>query len=56
MHKCIGLYFAGMQVKAVMHQLLQRYRWNTAPDYQAPIDYSSMPFPKDGLPVHLQPL
>jgi cytochrome P450 len=55
-HKCIGLYFAGMQVKAVMHQLLQRYRWSTEPGYEAPMDYTALPFPKDGLPVHLRPL
>lgn len=55
-HRCIGLHFAALQVKAVMHQLLQRYRWTTAPGYQAPMDYSSIPFPKDGLPVHLRPL
>jgi cytochrome P450 len=55
-HKCIGLYFAGLQVKAIMHQLLQRYRWSTEPGYQAPLDFTALPFPKDGLPVHLQPL
>ncbi len=52
-HKCIGLHFAGLQVKAVLHQLLLRYRWSTAPGYQAPMDYTSLPVPKDGLPVRL---
>jgi cytochrome P450 len=53
-HKCIGLHFAGMQVKAVLHQLLRRYRWRTAPGYQAPLDYTALPYPKDGLPVRLE--
>jgi len=55
-HKCIGLYFAGLQVKAVLHQLLLAYRWSTAPGYQAPMDYTSIPVPKDGLPVQLERL
>lgn len=55
-HKCIGLHFAGLQVKAVLHQLLLRYRWRTAPGYQAPMDYTSLPAPKDGLPVRLERL
>lgn len=54
-HKCIGLHFATMQVKAVMHQLLQRYRWSIPAGYELPIDWSSLPRPKDGLPVHLEP-
>jgi cytochrome P450 len=53
-HKCIGLYFGGMQVKAAMHQLLLRYRWSVPPDYVMPVDWSSLPRPKDGLPVHLE--
>ena len=52
-HKCIGLHFAGLQVKAVLHQLLLRYRWSTPPGYRAPLSYTSLPFPKDGLPVEL---
>jgi cytochrome P450 len=53
-HKCIGLYFGGMQVKAAMHQLLLRYRWSVPAGYEMPIDWSSLPRPKDGLPVHLE--
>ena len=25
-HKCIGMYFAGMQVRAVFHELLRQYQ------------------------------
>lgn len=52
-HKCIGLYFAGMEVKAIMHRLLRHYRWSVDPGYAAPFDNHSLPFPKDGQPVDL---
>lgn len=52
-HKCIGLYFAGMEVKAIMHRLLRNYHWTVDPGYRAPLDNHSLPFPKDGQPLHL---
>lgn len=52
-HKCIGLYFAGMEVKAILHRLLRDYRWSVEPGYVAPYDNHSLPFPKDGQPLHL---
>jgi cytochrome P450 len=52
-HKCIGMYFGGMEVKAAMHQLLQRYRLQVRPDYRMPVDWVSLPRPKDGLPLTL---
>jgi cytochrome P450 len=55
-HKCIGMYFGGMEVKAAMHQLLQRYRLSVAPDYEMPVDWVSLPRPKDGLPITLERL
>jgi cytochrome P450 len=55
-HKCIGLYFAGMQVKTIMHQVLQRYRWSVPARYEWPLDTTSLPSPKDGLPVRLDRL
>lgn len=55
-HKCIGMHFGGMEVKAILHQLLQRYEW-TAPDgYEPPMTYGTGPFPADGLPIELRPL
>ncbi|MFI0452665.1 cytochrome P450 [Actinomadura sp. 6N118] len=53
-HKCIGLHFAGMQVKGIMHQLVQRYRWSVPARYEWPLDTTSLPSPKDGLPVKLE--
>jgi cytochrome P450 len=52
-HKCIGLYFAGLEVKSILHRLLRDYRWSVSPGYRAPLDNSSLPFPKDGNPIQL---
>ncbi len=30
-HKCIGLFFAGAEVKAVLHHLLREYTWTRGP-------------------------
>ena len=55
-HKCIGMHFGGMEVKAMIHQLLLRNRWTIPAGYEPPVDYATGPFPADGLPVELQPL
>ncbi len=55
-HKCLGMFFAGAEVKLILHHLLRRYSWSVDPGYTAPLDYTSLPFPKDGQPVALQPL
>ena len=55
-HKCIGMYFGGMEVKAAMHQLLRRYRLTVPPGYRMPVDWVSLPRPKDGLPIELHRL
>jgi cytochrome P450 len=55
-HKCLGMFFAGAEVKLILHQLLRRYSWTVDADYVTPLNYMSLPFPKDGQPVVLQPL
>jgi len=55
-HKCIGMHFGGMEVKAIMHQLLLRNSWSMPLDYELSIDYGTGPFPGDGLPIELQAL
>ncbi|MFT4128243.1 MAG: cytochrome P450 [Gordonia sp. (in: high G+C Gram-positive bacteria)] len=50
-HKCIGLYFGQMEIKAVLHHLLRGYSWSVAPGYEMPMDYSALPVPRDKLPV-----
>ncbi|ABL83062.1 MULTISPECIES: cytochrome P450 [unclassified Nocardioides] len=52
-HKCIGLYFAGIEVKAILHRLLRNHRWSVDPGYAAPYDNHSLPFAKDGQPIDL---
>jgi cytochrome P450 len=53
-HKCIGMYFATAEVKAIMHHLLRHYWWSVDPGYVAPLDHHSLPFPRDGQPIELE--
>jgi cytochrome P450 len=55
-HKCIGMRFGSVEIKAIMHQLVRRYRWSVPDGYEMPIDATSLPVPADGLPVKLEPL
>jgi len=55
-HMCIGQHFATLQVKAIMHRLLLRYRWSTPPGYAMPYQMVPIAKPSDGLPVTLQRL
>lgn len=55
-HKCIGMHFAGMQVRAIFHELLRSYRWSVPAGYEWPLDLAALPFPRDRLPVRLEPL
>jgi cytochrome P450 len=57
-HVCIGLHFARTQVKAVMSELLGRYRLRDARSFPRPRSFASVPipYPRDGLPVVLEPL
>lgn len=55
-HKCIGMHFAGIQVRAIFHELLLNYRWSVPADYEWPLDLVALPFPRDRLPVTLERL
>jgi cytochrome P450 len=55
-HKCIGMYFAGVQVRAIFHELLRTYRWSVPAGYEWPLDLVALPFPRDRLPVTLERL
>ena len=55
-HKCIGLYFGGMQVKAILHQLLLSYEWSIDPDYEPPMEHGTGLYPADGLKVRWREL
>ncbi|WP_235883315.1 cytochrome P450 [Saccharopolyspora elongata] len=53
-HKCIGMHFGGMELKAIMHQLLLRFRWTVPAGYEPRMRYGTGPMPTDGLPIRLQ--
>lgn len=55
-HKCLGLHFAGLEVKLLLHQVLRRWRWTTPRPTPTPLSYLSLPVPRDGLPIELRPL
>lgn len=50
-HMCIGLHFAGMQVKSVMAPLLQRFEIELRDGYRMQHTEVPIPKPRDGLPV-----
>jgi len=50
-HMCIGLHFAEMQVKAVLTQLLPRFRWTVPQGYRMPVRQAPISKPRDGLPL-----
>jgi cytochrome P450 len=52
-HTCIGMQFAEMQVKAVLHALLSRYEWSAA---SSPMQYLPFTKPKNDLPLTLHRL
>ncbi|HVS63189.1 MAG TPA: cytochrome P450 [Thermoanaerobaculia bacterium] len=53
-HMCLGMHFAYLQVKAILHQLLARYRIHL--DGDGPVEIVPIPIPKPrhGLPVRLE--
>lgn len=53
-HKCIGLYFGGLQTKIILYQLLRRFQWSVPPGYAPPMEYGTGLHPADGLPVALE--
>lgn len=55
-HKCIGLHFGEMEVKAILHQMLLRFRWSVSEHYRMKQDFTSLPIPKDRLPLTLERL
>jgi len=56
-HKCIGLVFGQLEIKAVMHRVLQNYRLELPhPDYKPKYDFAGMPIPLDGMNIVLKPI
>ena len=50
-HKCIGMHFASMVVKVVIHHLLRDYRIEMRSGYTLEWDMTALPAPTDGFPV-----
>jgi len=55
-HLCLGMRFAEMQVKAIMHQMVRRYRWTVPRGYTMPVQQAPISKPMDGLPITLEAL
>ncbi|MGY2032430.1 cytochrome P450 [Nocardia gipuzkoensis] len=52
-HKCIGMYFGGMETKAILHQMLLRFSWTVPAGYAPRMGYLTGPYPADGLPLDM---
>jgi len=55
-HTCLGQHFAVIQVKAMMHQLLRKYRWSVPANYTIPYQLVPIVKPRDDLPVKFERL
>jgi cytochrome P450 len=55
-HMCLGLHFAYMQMKLIMHRLLTTRRIEVAQGYEPEWQAWPIPKPKDGLKVKLTEL
>jgi len=56
-HKCIGMVFGRLEIKTIMHRVLQNYRLELPhPGYVPKYDYAGMPMPIDGMPIVLRPI
>jgi cytochrome P450 len=53
-HKCIGLYFAQMEIKTILHHLLRNYEWSIPADYRWTLEPRSLGEPVDGLRTQLR--
>jgi cytochrome P450 len=53
---CLGLRFAELQIKAVLFQLVQRYRWSVPRGYRMPVQQAPISKPVDGLPLRIEPI
>lgn len=54
-HMCLGLHFAEMQVKAVLHPLLLAASLSVPGNYVMPYQLAPIARPRDGLPIRLEP-
>ncbi len=55
-HMCLGLHFAYMQIKILMHEILTTNRIVVEEGYDPDYQFWPIPQPKDGLKVYFEPL
>lgn len=55
-HVCLGRRFAEAQIRAVVHQLVLRYRWGVPEGYTMPVQQAPISKPRDGLPLQVERL
>lgn len=55
-HKCLGMFFAGLEVKLVVAEVLRRFEWRVPASYVPRMNNNSLPYPLDGQPIELVPL
>lgn len=53
-HHCLGFSFAELQIRMIMTEMLQRFRWSVPDSYVAPYQAIPLQEPKDGLPIRIQ--
>jgi cytochrome P450 len=53
-HMCIGKRFAEAHLRAVMHQMLLRFRWSVPEDYRMLVQQAPISKPLDGLPIRFE--
>ena len=53
-HKCIGMYFAQLEIRTIMHHLVRTYEWSLPEDYRWHTDPTTLGMPKDGLQVTMR--
>jgi cytochrome P450 len=54
-HKCIGMHFGTLEVKTVLDAMLRNHRWVFPETYEPTWGFTSLPFPKDDLPITVVP-
>jgi len=52
-HMCLGMLFAELQIKTIMHRLVLETSWEVAPGYEMPVQQAPISKPLDGLPLRL---
>ncbi|WLP88685.1 cytochrome P450 [Gordonia sp. NB41Y] len=53
-HKCIGMYFGGMEAKSILYRMLLDFEWSVPQGYSPRMGYLTGPYPADGLPIVLR--